>query len=173
MSKNNNLYFLAFLVLIVTLVFSPIFLLKKKAMADEFLIITEITTEREISNLSIYQETTLLPLASPPSYKDSDVSKKIKVIVTAYSSSIWETQGDPFITASGNRVRDGIVANNLLSFGTKIRLPEIFGDKVFIVEDRMNSRKGHYHIDVWFPSRELALNFGSKLTEMEILTKTN
>lgn len=167
MLKTNNLYFLAFLVLIVILVFSPIFLLKKdKAMADEFLIITE----KEISNLSIYQETTLLALASPPSYKDSDVSKKIKVIVTAYSSSIWETQGDPFITASGSRVRDGIVANNLLSFGTKIKLPEIFGDKVFVVEDRMNSRKGHYHVDIWFSSQEAALNFGAKLTEMEILT---
>ena len=171
MLKPNNLYLL---VLTITLVFSPIFLLKEKeVMADDVLIIIENITEKEILNLSISQQTTLLSLNSIPSLKESDISKRIRVIVTGYSSSVWETQGDPFITASGNRVRDGIVANNLLSFGTKVRLPEIFEDKIFIVEDRMNSRKGHYHIDIWFPSRELALNFGSKLTEMEILTKTN
>ena len=167
MLKPNNLYFLTFLVLIVTIVFFPFFLPKKdKVMADEFL----ITTKKEISDFSISQETTLLPLVFPPSYEESDVSKIIKVIVTGYSSSIWETQGDPFITASGSRVEDGIVANNLLSFETEIRLPEIFGDKVFTVKDRMNSRKGYYHVDVWFPSREEALNFGAKLTEMEVLT---
>jgi len=167
MLKPNNLYFLAFLFLTVTLIFSPILLLKKdKVMADEFLIITE----EEISNLSISQETTLLPLISPPSYEESNVSKRVRVIVTAYSSSVWETQGDPFITASGSHVRDGIVANNLLAFGTKIRLPEIFGEKVFVIEDRMNSRKGYYHVDIWFPSQEAALNFGAKLTEMEVLT---
>ena len=166
MLKSYNLYLLTFLILIAILVFSPIFLLKKeKAMADEFLIITE----EEISILSIYQETTLLPLTSLPSHQDSDISKRVKVIVTAYSSSIWETDDGPFITASGSQVRDGIVANNLLAFGTKIRLPEIFSDKVFIVEDRMHSRKGYYHIDIWFPSQEEALNFGAKLTEMEIL----
>ncbi|MCD6500873.1 3D domain-containing protein [bacterium] len=116
------------------------------------------------------EQTTLLALAPLPSYTDAEVLKKIKVIVTAYSSSIWETQGNPYITASGTYVRDGIVANNLLPFGTKIRLPEIFGDKIFVVEDRMNQRKGYYHVDVWFPSRDQALAFGSKLTEMEILT---
>jgi len=30
------------------------------------------------------------------------------------------------------RVKDGIVANNLLPFGTEIKLPGIFGDKVLL-----------------------------------------
>ena len=115
----------------------------------------------------IVQQTTLLALAPLPQVK---VAKKVKVIATAYSSTVHETDEDPFTTASGTQVRDGIVANNLLAFGTGIRLPEIFGDKVFVVEDRMHPRKGYYHVDVWFPSYELALAFGSKLTEMEILT---
>jgi len=127
------------------------------------------STNQEFSDLQIIQQTTLLPLISPPTQEEIEVLEKNKMIVTAYSSSVWETQGDPFITASGNRVRDGIVANNLLSFGTEIKLPEIFGDKIFVVEDRMHSRKGDYQIDIWLPSHQEALNFGVKLTEMEIV----
>ena len=95
--------------------------------------------------------------------------KKIKVIITAYSSTPEETDSTPFITASGKNVVDGIVANNLLPFGTKIKIPGLYGDKVFIVEDRMNKRKGKYHVDIWFPSKTLAKNFGAKLTYIEVL----
>ncbi len=97
------------------------------------------------------------------------VIKRIRIIVTAYSSSVDETYGDPYITASGQRVRDGIVANNLLPLHTKVKLPELFGDKIFSVEDRMNSKKGFYHVDIWFPSKKEALEFGSKLTYLEII----
>jgi 3D (Asp-Asp-Asp) domain-containing protein len=48
-------------------------------------------------------------------------------------------------------------------------LPEIYGDRIFIVEDRMNSRKSDYHFDVWFPDRSDALIFGAKETYIEIL----
>jgi 3D (Asp-Asp-Asp) domain-containing protein len=109
-----------------------------------------------------------LPVSSLPN-SDSKIVKKIPVVVTAYSSTPWETWGDPFITASGSWVRDGIIANNLLPFGTKVRMPEIYGDKVFVVEDRMNSRKGNYHFDVWFPSYRQALEFGAKKTYLEVL----
>jgi 3D (Asp-Asp-Asp) domain-containing protein len=95
--------------------------------------------------------------------------QKINVVLTAYSSTPWETQGNPYITASGSYVRDGIVASNLLDFGTKIRIPEVFGDKVFVVEDRMNPKKGYYHIDIWMPSYSEAVNFGVKKTYIEIL----
>jgi 3D (Asp-Asp-Asp) domain-containing protein len=95
--------------------------------------------------------------------------QKINVVLTAYSSTPWETQGNPYITASGSYVRDGVVANNLLDFGTKIRIPEVFGDKIFVVEDRMNSKNGYYHIDIWMPSYSEAVNFGVKSTYIEIL----
>lgn len=166
MLKLKNLSGLTFLTLIVILMFSLIFLLEKKVMAEG----VSALTEKELSGLPILEETSFLTLNLPPCYDDSDVKRKIKVIVTAYSSSVWETQGDPFITASGSRVREGIIANNLLPFKTEIRLPEISGDKIFVVEDRMNSKKGYYHVDIWFPSREEALAFGAKLTEMEILS---
>jgi len=97
------------------------------------------------------------------------VAKTIKVVLTAYSSTPDQTDDDPFITASGKTVADGIVANNMLPMGTKIRIPELYGDKVFVVEDRMNRRKSDYHVDIWFPERQLAVNFGVKTANIEIL----
>jgi 3D (Asp-Asp-Asp) domain-containing protein len=95
--------------------------------------------------------------------------KTIDVVITAYSSTPEETDDTPFITASGKSVADGIVANNMLPFGTKIRIPELYGDKVFVVEDRMNARKSDYQFDIWFPSHTQAENFGVKKAEIEIL----
>jgi len=91
-----------------------------------------------------------------------------KVAVTAYSSSPYETDSSPFITASGDWVEDGIVAANFLSFGTKIRIPELFGDKVFTVQDRMHPRK-KYQVDVWFPSRDQAIQFGAHYSYIELV----
>jgi len=134
--------------------------------------IAEIDTDlmdQESLDLHVVQETTLLPLTSPPINKEIEKIEDKNVTVTAYSSTEWETQGDPFITASGKRVEDGIVANNLLPFGTEIRLPEIFGDKIFTVQDRMHFRKSDYHFDIWFPSYKQALNFGAQTSKIEIV----
>lgn len=93
----------------------------------------------------------------------------INVVITAYSSTEDQTDDTPFTTASNKTVTDGIIANNMLPFGTKVRIPDLFGDKIFVVEDRMNRRKSDYHFDIWFPSRELAVNFGVKTAELEVL----
>jgi len=168
LSKKNKEVILLLIIIIGLLGLFPWnFNSKEEAIAE----LTIGKNTKESSSLPIIQQTSLLSLSSPCQKTKTKAKKAIKVIVTAYSSSICETQGDPFITASGNRVRDGIVANNLLPFGTEIKLPAIFGDKVFVVEDRMSSTKGYYHIDVWFPSRKAALDFGAKLTEMEIISK--
>jgi len=100
---------------------------------------------------------------------ENKVVKKVKMIITAYSSTPNQTDSTPFITASGKRVADGIVANNMLPFGSKIRIPELYGDKIFIVEDRMHQRKGNYHLDIWFPEYCQAKNFGAKISYIEIL----
>lgn len=97
------------------------------------------------------------------------VKKKVKMVLTAYSSTPDQTDDTPFITASGKTVIDGIVANNMLPFGTKIRIPELYGDKVFIVEDRMHKRKGKYQTDIWFSDYQEAKEFGAKLLDIEIL----
>ena len=97
------------------------------------------------------------------------IVKTIKVVVTAYSSTPDQTDDTPFITASGKSVADGIIANNMLPFGTKIKIPQLYGDKVFTVEDRMNRDKSNYHIDIWMQSKPLAVNFGVKTADIEVL----
>ncbi|MFC1663956.1 3D domain-containing protein [Patescibacteria group bacterium] len=146
----------------------PIFELENQIEADlteKTVIVPEKSLEE---NLITLQNNTLIPLSST-TVPESDTGQRIKVIVTAYSSSTWETDETPFITAAGTWVREGIIANNLLPFGTKIKLPEIYGDKIFVVEDRMSWKKGYYHIDIWFPSYWEALNFGAKRTYLEII----
>jgi len=165
MLKLKNLRVLNFLILMGIIVVFLLFLLAKETvMAEDFL-----NGEETNFDLAILQENSLIGQESTFIENDPEIIRRIRVIVTGYSSSIQETQGDPFVTASGEKVREGIVANNLLNFDSKIRLPELFDNKEFIVKDRMNSRKGYYHVDIWFPSRQEALEFGSKLAVMEVL----
>lgn len=89
-------------------------------------------------------------------------------VITAYSSTPEETDETPFITASGSYVRFGIVAANWLPIGTTIRIPELYGDQVFVVLDRMN-KKHPDKVDIWLPSKEAALNFGKRLTKVEVI----
>lgn len=118
--------------------------------------------------LIIFQDNTLVSVSNPNDPPLKTVGT-LPVIITAYSSTPGQTDDTPYITAAGTSVREGIVANNYLSFGTKIRIPELYGEKVFVVEDRMHWRKSNYHIDVWFPEYSEALAFGAKRTYIEVL----
>ncbi len=118
--------------------------------------------------LTFFQGNTLLPLTNPSS-PGNEIKGKLLVLVTAYSSTPWETDDNPFITASGKWVEDGFVANNKFPIGTKVRFPEIYGEKVFVIEDRMNWKKGSYQFDIWLPSHWEAKDFGVKTTYIEIL----
>ena len=95
--------------------------------------------------------------------------KIIKVRVTAYSSTYDQCDSSPFITASGTHVHDGTLAANCLPFGAKVRLPNYFGNKIFTVEDRLAPRLGCSTVDIWFPDRASALQFGSTYTTIEII----
>jgi len=96
------------------------------------------------------------------------VTESRLVIVTAYSSTPDQTDSTPFITASGSHVRDGIVACNFLRFGTHVRFPDIYGDKIFVVEDRM-ALKNNHKIDIWFNTRWEAMQFGVRQLKVEVL----
>lgn len=130
--------------------------------------LVKISNPGNLGKLAIIEANSLLPFSRSLD-SESPVAQKIPVVITAYSSTVDQTDSDPFITAAGTWVRDGIIANNLLPFGTKIRIPEIYGDKIFVVEDRMHWSKSNYHIDIWFPSYWEALNFGVKRSYIEIL----
>ena len=138
-----------------------VYFLGLKVLAEDGVVMEELA-----HNLPVIENTTLLPVAQPPV---PTVSQTMEVVVTAYSSSVDETDDTPFITASGKNVEDGIVANNLLAFGTRVRIPEFFGEKIFVVQDRMNQRKSFYQFDIWMPSKEQALHFGAQTARIEII----
>ena len=99
---------------------------------------------------------------------------EITVIATAYSSHPSETDDTPFHTATGEKVFDGVVAANFLDFGTRIMIPELFGDKIFIVLDRMNRRytrelRKDHRIDIWVKNQKIAREFGVRRTAIVVL----
>lgn len=92
--------------------------------------------------------------------------------MTAYNSEVGQTDSDPCTTANGFNLckhnQEDTVAANFLKFGTKVRIPELFGDRVFVVRDRMNSRYQE-RVDVWFKDRQDALKFGVRKAKIEIV----
>lgn len=90
---------------------------------------------------------------------------RILADVTAYSSSPDETWGDPFLTASGRPVGDGVVAcPRRLPFGTKIRI----GSRTYTCWDRLHPKYDD-RFDIWKPSKEEALQFGRRRSVVEVL----
>lgn len=96
-------------------------------------------------------------------------AKEVRTVkATAYSSTPDQTDDSPFTMANGKRVHDGAVAANFLPFGAKVRFPELYGDKVFTVEDRMHKRFSD-RVDIWMGTRSEAVRFGIQNVTMEIL----
>lgn len=105
--------------------------------------------------------------ASFPTAGNREAPKTIKISVTAYNSVPWQTDDTPFHTADGTHVRDGIVAANFLPLGTRVKFPELYGDKEFVVKDRMNPRYRN-RADIWMESVPDAKQFGHNYTKIEI-----
>ncbi|KKQ23125.1 hypothetical protein A2999_00475 [Candidatus Wolfebacteria bacterium RIFCSPLOWO2_01_FULL_38_11] len=122
-----------------------------------------IKADSNFNDALVAQNRPLIANSSKTSQKSN-----LKVWVTAYSSTERQTDDTPFITASGNHVRNGIAAANFLPFGTKFRIPELFGSQIFTVEDRMHSRFKNY-IDIWFEEEIDAKRFGKQFAKVEIL----
>lgn len=116
--------------------------------------------------IALVQSNSLVSVASPET--PEKVVDRMTVAITAYSSTIWQTDDTPFITASNTTVRPGIIAANFLPFGTRVRIPALYGNKIFEVEDRMHPRKTD-QIDIWFPDLQSAKNFGAKIGQIEVL----
>ena len=93
-------------------------------------------------------------------------------MVTAYNAVPEQTDTTPCITADGTDICTNpqlkIVAANWLPFGTKIRIPEYFGNTIFEVRDRMNSRYP-YRLDVLMDSISAAKEFGIRYLKVEII----
>lgn len=96
------------------------------------------------------------------------IAREMFVTSTGYNSLQEQTDASPFIAADGTHVFDGMVAANFLKFGTKIKIPDYYGDKVFTVHDRMAKRFSN-RVDVWFAEKPDALRWGRRTVRIQIL----
>ncbi|MFA6994807.1 MAG: hypothetical protein WC249_00110 [Patescibacteria group bacterium] len=139
---------------------------------------TATSTISEVATSTINSISQNLSDTSPTTASSSPTVSTIKVIkvsshtITAYNSEVSQTDSDPCTTANGfnlckNNKEDSIAAN-FLKFGTKVRIPELFGNRVFIVRDRMNARHAT-RVDVWMKDHDDAMKFGIKFAKIEVL----
>ncbi|EYB68370.1 hypothetical protein DEIPH_ctg025orf0255 [Deinococcus phoenicis] len=103
----------------------------------------------------------------------SRTGRSAVVRATAYNSTPGQTDSTPFITATGTRVRSGVVAlsRDLLRsfpYGSKIMIEDLSGrynnlfrGRVFTVEDTMAARKTG-SLDIWMSTRSQAIQFGAR-----------
>jgi len=130
----------------------------------------EIATLRQSMGSLVEEQDRLRHFLLDAGYAVSSGNKiSIPVVATGYSSSVWETDDTPYITASNTRTRRGVIAlsRDLLQRHSE-DAPFRFGDTVhltgigdFIVEDSMNQR-WRRRVDVWFPNQSEARRFGSR-----------
>jgi len=94
--------------------------------------------------------------------------------LTSYNSEAAQTDDSPCITANGFNVCEyGIentIAANFLKFGTKVKIPDIFGDRIFVVRDRMNERYSD-RVDVWMVNKIDSQAFGVRRAEIYVLVE--
>ena len=106
------------------------------------------------------------------SIRVNKVIKESTHTMTAYNSEVGQTDESPCITANGFNVCDhGIedtIAANFLPMGTKVKIPDLYGDRVFTVRDRMN-KKHPNRVDIWMKNRSDALKFGVRVAKIQIL----
>ena len=117
---------------------------------------TQVKTTGSPLNTSLFQTQN----QSPPYYTTY-------ITATAYTSREIETDADPFIAAWGDHVFWGMVASNSFPRGTKIQIPDYFGDKMFVVLDRMNPRY-YYHIDIWMNELPDAKTWGTRYVKIKV-----
>jgi 3D (Asp-Asp-Asp) domain-containing protein len=110
----------------------------------------------------------LLSLSHQPERQDIALEpdpSRIHAEVTAYSSSPDETWGDPFVTASGRPVGDGVIAcPRRFAFGTKFRIDS----RTYVCWDRLHPKYDD-RFDIWKPSKQEALEFGRRRLVVEVL----
>jgi 3D (Asp-Asp-Asp) domain-containing protein len=144
--------------------------------------------EAEASTLGAEDETISLNLAPKEEIIDQSVADltkenassspaaKIKSesvhVITAYTSEAAQTDSSPCITANGfNVCEHGIedtIAANWLPMGAKVKIPDLFGDRIFVVRDRMNKRHAD-RADIWMVSKADALKFGKKTARIQVI----
>lgn len=127
-----------------------------------------ITTDSIIKDQTMDQEAAKIASSSPA----RKVKKTMSRVITAYNSEVAQTDNDPCTTANGFNLckhnQEDSIAANFLPFGTEVMIPDLFGDRVFVVRDRMNSRHAN-RVDVWMKERHDAIKFGIQVATIQVL----
>ena len=164
-AKAQNVSIIAFIVVASSYVFFPR-LANADMEMDNVGFNTETVSLIIASMQNATEETGRLPVSS-----DAPARRHYTIPMTAYTSEVGQTDSTPCITASGldvcERGIENVVAANFLPLGTRVKIPELYGDRVFYVEDRMNARY-HYKMDVWLQDLAQAKAFGVQYTTIEV-----
>jgi len=114
----------------------------------------------------------VLTESKPTSTVETIILRESIHTMTAYNSEVGQTDDSPCITANGfNVCKHGIedtIAANFLPMGAKVKIPELFGERVFIVRDRMNKKHSN-RVDVWMKDRHDAIQFGVKIAKIQVI----
>lgn len=157
--RNSQRYILAGLILVFLCTSNHV----QSAQAAEINNIPQIIENVDGNTLSQDPGSSIFgsSLSSLPVSLDIPVKRTYHVSMTAYSSEVGQTDSTPFIAADGSQVYDGMIAANFLKFKTRVRIPALFGNKIFVVHDRMNQRYTD-RVDVWMSNTPSAIQFGIK-----------
>jgi 3D (Asp-Asp-Asp) domain-containing protein len=128
------------------------------------------------------------PVVKPAVARVTTSGRTMTVRSTAYNSLPGQTDASPFKTATGARTRFGVVAlsRDLLRsipYGSRVVLEDMgswsngsgrgkynrmLSGMVFVVEDTMHPRKTGT-VDVWFPARRQAIQWGARRLRLRIV----
>lgn len=183
LKKNHNKFITLkqakkVVIILVAVFFFEFFMFPAPVMADELMEITNMSQDQGniITGENDINQEVMVNVAEfkgkLPENREIEAKWSGHIVITAYNSEPGQTDDSPCITANNfnvceNGVEDTIAAN-FLPFGTKVRIPALFGDRVFVVRDRMNRRFSN-RVDVWMLERPDAVKFGVKIAKIEVL----
>jgi 3D (Asp-Asp-Asp) domain-containing protein len=153
--------------LLLTITFTTS-LTAQAGLLDDVLHASGLVSDKTGDENAVLMAGALVPANSPVGGLQKTLRTAYTVQVSGYNSEVGQTDDSPFITANGSHVRDGIVASNMFPFGTIIKIPALYGDKIFVVEDRMNKRY-QKNVDIWFASHADAVKLGRRTVQIEVI----
>lgn len=115
---------------------------------------------------TVYSRAEAKELDEPPLYSPQSSYTVVYAEISAYTSSVDETDDTPFLTASGAVTGHGTLAcPRKYPFGTKV---EIAG-KLYTCEDRMAQKYRDREVfDMWTESKSIAYQWGRRNVNVKI-----
>lgn len=179
-SKQSFLLFLLIAcVFQFVLFFTPALAAETVAAQDNLISLGEVNKSsnmdqnaQKIADNIVISETKAEPIKATSTAPVVKVKSTSVHVITAYNSEAAQTDSSPCITANGfNVCKHGVedtIAANFLKMGTKVKIPELYGDRIFVVRDRMNARHAN-RVDIWMKDRASAIKFGVKTAKIQVL----